>query len=41
MDLLLKYIAGNGQSQRSELVELNKPDQPFNVMSGYWFAEER
>lgn len=41
MDLLLKDIAGNGQSQRSELVELDKPDQRFNVMSGYWFAEER
>ena len=35
MDLLLKDIAGNGQSQRSELVELDKPDQRFNVLSGY------
>ena len=30
IDLLLKDIAGNGQSQRSELVELDKPDQRFN-----------
>ena len=35
MDLLLKDIAGNGQSQRGDLVELDKPDQRFNVMSGY------
>ena len=35
IDPLLKDIAGNGQSQRSELVELDKPDQRFNVMSGY------
>ena len=39
MDLLLKDVAGNGQSQRGDLVELDKPDQRFNVMSGYWFAD--